>query len=61
MSRKELWRGLRYSPTNPILSGPSSPQRCSQPTVKHVPKRDGSAQWAVRVIFSSTRVLVLGL
>src|SRR5712671_3908277 len=45
----------------PDLSGPSSPQRCSQPTAKHVPKQDGSAQWAVGVIFSSTRVLVLGL
>src|ERR1700731_147415 len=46
---------------DPDLSGPSSPQRCPQPTVMHVLSGDGLAQWARRVILTSTRVLVLAL
>lgn len=44
----------------PDLSGPSSPQRCSQPTGKHIRKGKRRAQWAIRIIISSTRVLVPG-
>src|SRR5260370_23329502 len=66
--KKEIWVGgneglawveiLAYEPD---LSGPSSPQRCSQPTVMHVPKRYRPAQWAIRIIIMSPRVLVPGL